>query len=106
MCSQLLLSRDRKEHAMRIEFAYIPGTSRRAIGVVVTVRPQVLDDRRRAEEIRAELGQVQDFRGLPVILAARAGGNRIRYHGDPSLVRQLARIDGLALPWRTATLAA
>jgi hypothetical protein len=92
--------------AMKIEFAYIPGTSRRAIGVVVTVRPEVLNSPPRAESIREELSRVRDFRGLPIVLAALCGRRRVRYQGDPNLVRQLARIDASELPWQTATIAA
>lgn len=90
---------------MKIEFAFIPGTSHRAIGVVVSVKPSVLQSPRERERIRASLANVRDFQGLPIILAGTAG-QRIQYHGDASLVRQLSRIDALALPWRTATLAA
>jgi hypothetical protein len=90
---------------MKIEFAYIPGTSGRAIGVVVSVKSQVLQDVSQREKVRAQLGAIRDFQGLPVILAA-IGGTRINYNGDSNLVRQLARIDALALPWRTANLAA
>lgn len=90
---------------MQIEFAYIPGTSGRAIGVVVTVKQHVLGDSTGREELRRQLGQIADFRGLPVILAAPEG-SRIRYHGDQRLVSQLAHIDGMALPWRSATIAA
>ena len=91
---------------MKIEFADIPGTNRRTIGVVVAVRPDVLNSSTRAESIREELSRVRDFQGLPIVLAALAGRSRVRYQGDPNLVRQLARIDALALPWQTATIAA
>lgn len=88
---------------MKIEYAYVPGSNRRAIGVVVSVKSYVLSDPTRREGLRRQLGQIADFRGLPVILAALEG-RRIRYHGSDQLVGQLARIDGLALPWRTASV--
>ncbi len=90
---------------MKIEFAFIPGTSHRAIGVVVSVKPTILQSPIERERVRASLASVSDFRGLPIILAGSTG-QRIQYHGDANLVRQLSRIDALALPWRTATLAA
>ena len=91
---------------MRIEFAYVPGSNNRAIGVVVVVKQHVLNDDRLARDVRQQLGRVRDFRGLSVTLMATEGRGRVRYLGDPKLVRQLAGIDALALPWRTATIAA
>lgn len=88
---------------MQIEFAYVPGTNRRAIGVIVSVQHHILGDSQRREALRSQLGQIADFRGLPIVLAATEG-SRLRYHGADWLVQQLARIDALALPWRTATL--
>lgn len=90
---------------MKIEFAFIPGTNHRAIGVVVSVKTSVLHSPDERERVRASLANVTDFKGLPIILAGVAG-QRVEYHGDANLVRQLSRIDALALPWRTATLAA
>lgn len=91
---------------MKIEFAFIPGTNNRAIGVVVTVKQHVLNDDRLVRDIQGELGRVRDFCGLPVILMAGEGRGRVRYVGDPHIVRQLAQIDAIALPWQTATIAA
>lgn len=91
---------------MKIEFAYIPGTNNRAIGVVVVVKHHVLNDDRLVRDVQRELGRVGDFRGLPVVLMASEGRDRVRYVGDPNLVRQLAHIDAIALPRQTATIAA
>ena len=90
---------------MKIEFAFIPGLSRRAIGVVVSVQPAVLHSPGERDRVRASLATVRDFHGLPIVLAGVVG-QRVQYHGDSNLVRQLSRIDALALPWRTGTLAA
>lgn len=90
---------------MNIEFAFIPGVGRRAIGVVVSVQPTVLQSPGERDRVRASLSRIRDFQGLPIVLAG-AAGQRVRYHGDANLVRQLSHIDAMALPWQTATLAA
>lgn len=66
---------------------------------VVLVTPEVARDSVRALEFRRELATVEDFFGLPIVLAYRQASKGMTFCGRDDIVDYLQSLPLPAIPW-------
>lgn len=64
---------------------------------IVAVRPQVIQDRLRADDAIRDFWPVF---GVPVVLMAQDARGQPTYYGRPDIARFMARVPLRAIPWR------
>ncbi|MCI5125592.1 MAG: hypothetical protein D3925_14245 [Candidatus Electrothrix sp. AR5] len=66
---------------------------------IVTVKSFVMKNTAVANRIRANCSAIQDFRGVPLILAFQESRDQFQYQGRKDIVNYLAKINPLLIPW-------
>lgn len=64
---------------------------------IMVVKQHVLGDPSRRDRLVAQSSRV--FGGIPTVLMAQQRG-RVRYYGRPDLVRFMAKVPLVAVPWK------
>jgi hypothetical protein len=70
---------------------------------IVVVQPSAIQTSMQADQVRKSLQAIQDFQGLPLILAAQDGYGQFSYQGRRDIVDFLAGIDAARIPWKRYT---
>ncbi len=67
---------------------------------IVTVKPFVMTNTAVARRIRANCSTIQDFEGMPIVLAFQESRDQFVYQGSRDIVDNLREIDPTQIPWK------
>jgi aromatic ring-opening dioxygenase catalytic subunit (LigB family) len=83
---------------MKIEGSII--TEQGQTFAIIVVKPHVINNALDAQRIRQSVSAIQDFNGIPIILAAQDARGQFTYQGRRDIVGFLASIDPSRIPWK------
>ena len=66
---------------------------------IVTVKSFVMKDKKVARRVRANCSTIQEFQGIPIILAFQKTREQFIYQGRKDIVKSLGKINPTQLPW-------
>jgi hypothetical protein len=70
---------------------------------IVTVKPFVMKNKTVAKRVRANCSAIQEFKGVPIVLAVQESREQFIFQGRRDIVNNLAKINPARLPWKRYT---
>lgn len=66
---------------------------------IVTVKPFVMENKEFADKIVARCSTINDFLGMPIVLACQESRDQFIYKGRKDIVENLVKINPAQIPW-------